>query len=58
MPLCGMIRSFLDVENSLTSKKNYRYWMMMMIVFECCVHQHPMWPSYEELIDHLPSMKK
>jgi len=32
--------------------------MMMMIGFDSCIRQHPMWPSYEELIDHLPSMKK
>jgi hypothetical protein len=52
---CGMICSFLDVKNSFTSQKNYRYWMMMMMMmidFDSCVYQHPMWPSYEESIDH------
>ena len=53
-----VICSFLDVENSFTSEKNYCYWMMMMIDFDSCVRQHPMWPSYEESIDNLPSMKK
>jgi hypothetical protein len=47
---------FLDVKQQFHIQKNYRYWMMMT-GFDSCIRQHPMWPSYEELIDHLPSMK-
>lgn len=47
---------FLDVKKQFHIQENYRYWMMMT-GFDSCIRQHPMWPSYEELIDHLPSMK-